>query len=507
MKIKNISSIVFALIISFIAIIFTSNISNKQNMPIEGYRVYLDGETIGLIRSKEELENYIDKQQQSLKEKYKVDKIYIPNGINIVKDITYDEKIDSVEKVYNEINEKSPFTIRGYEIIIDRTNSTSYGNDDNEVDENREKIINVNVLNKEIFSKAVEMVVLSFIDDDKYYAYIEGNQIKIETTGEEIENIYIEDEITIKETNIPTNEKIYMDVDSLTKYLIFGNNSSTGTYKVKAGDTINDIAEKNSMSTNELLIANTNIKNEDVLLYEGQILSIGTLDPIFSTVIEKHVIEDQVVKFKTDTKYDKSKKVGYYKVSQEGSNGVNRVTQKIKSINGEISQAYIVSSDEIVPTINKVIIRGGNSASRGDGKWEWPTKYPYIISSRFGWRWGKLHKGVDICGTGRGSPIYAARAGVVVKATYHSSLGYYVMIKHDNGYYTQYAHMQNTNGNDKAGGIGSFTKYIEVGQRVEAKQVIGEMGNSGNSFGVHLHFEIWNGVPYQAQCFNPLSFY
>ena len=211
--------------------------------------------------------------------------------------------------------------------------------------------------------------------------------------------------------------------------------------------------------------------------------------------------------FKTETKYDKSKRIGYYQVTQEGTNGVNRVTQKIKTINGEISQAYIVSSDEIVPTINKIIVRGGNSASRGDGQWEWPTKYPYIISSRFGWRWGKLHKGVDICGTGRGSPIYAARAGEVVKATYHSSLGYYVMIKHDNGYYTQYAHMQNTNGNDKAGGTGSFTKYIQVGQRVQAKQVIGEMGNSGNSFGVHLHFEIWNGVPYQAQCFNPLSFY
>ena len=176
-------------------------------------------------------------------------------------------------------------------------------------------------------------------------------------------------------------------------------------------------------------------------------------------------------------------------------------------MNGEISQAYIISSDEIVPTVNEIIVKGGKTATRGDGKWVWPTKYPYIISSNFGWRWGKLHKGVDICGTGRGSPIYAARDGVVVKATYNKSLGYYVTIKHDNGYYTQYAHMISTTGSDKAGGLGSHTKYVKVGQRVEAKQQIGEMGNSGNSFGVHLHFEIWNGVPYQAQCFNPLQFY
>ena len=506
MKVKNIVSILFASIISFAAIYFTTN-THDTNIPVEAYRVYLDGEKIGLIKSKEELENYIDRQQESLKQKYKVDKIYIPNEIDIVKDITYDEHIDSVSTIYNKISSISPFTIKGYEVTIDRTNSTSYGNDDNEVDENRELIVNVNVMNKEIFTKAVEMVILSFVDEDKYEAFVEDNQVKIETTGEEIENIYIEDKIIIKETNIPTNEPIYMDVDSLTKYLIFGENSSTDTYKVKAGDTISDIADKNSMSVNELLIANTNIQSENSLLYEGQILSIGTLDPIFSTVVEKHVVEDQTVKYTTETKYDKSKKKGYLKVEQEGINGVNRLTQKIKTINGEISQAYIISSDEIVPTVNEIIIKGGKTATRGDGKWVWPTKYPYIISSNFGWRWGKLHKGVDICGTGRGSPIYAARAGVVVKATYNKSLGYYVTIKHDNGYYTQYAHMISTTGSDKAGGLGSHTKYVKVGQRVEAKQQIGEMGNSGNSFGVHLHFEIWNGVPYQAQCFNPLQFY
>lgn len=506
MKIGSIFAIIFASIVSFVGVSYTNN-QTENNIPIEGYRVYLDGKTIGLIESKDELENYIDTQQQKLKEKYHVDKIYIPNEIDIVKEITYDEKIDSISSIYNKINQISPFTIRGYQITIDKTNSTEYGNDDNEVDENKEKIIKVNVINKEIFEKAVESVILSFVDEDKYKAFIEDEQLKIETTGEVIENIYIEDKITIKETNISTKENIYMDVDSLTKYLIFGNNSSTETYKVKVGDNISEIAHDNNMSVNELLIANTNIKGENSLLYEGQVLSIGTLEPVFSTVVEKHVVEDQTVKFKTTTKYDNTKLKGYSKVTQQGINGVNRVTQKIKTINGEVSQAYIVSSDEVVPVVNKIVVKGGKEAARGDGQWEWPTNYPYIISSHYGWRWGKLHKGVDICGTGRGSPIYAARAGVIVNMTYHSSLGYYVVIKHDNGYYTQYAHMQNTAGNDKAGGTGSYTKYIKIGQRVSAKTVIGEMGNSGNSFGVHLHFEIWNGKPYQSQCFNPLSFY
>jgi len=67
MKVKNIVSIIFAAIISFMAIYFTTS-KNDFNTPVEAYRVYLDGEKIGLIKSKQELENYIDTKQESLKQ-------------------------------------------------------------------------------------------------------------------------------------------------------------------------------------------------------------------------------------------------------------------------------------------------------------------------------------------------------------------------------------------------------------------------------------------------------
>ena len=171
-------------------------------------------------------------------------------------------------------------------------------------------------------------------------------------------------------------------------------------------------------------------------------------------------------------------------------------------------QAYIVSSEDLVPVVNEIIVRGGKQAKRGDGIWTWPTNFPYKISSRYGWRWGRLHSGVDIYGTGRGSPIYAARDGVVTNITSNSSSGYFVIIKHDNGYYTRYAHMQNVNGNDRLGGIGSATKYITIGQRVKAHDLIGEMGSSGGSTGVHLHFAIWYGFPYRGgTALNAMQFY
>ena len=140
-------------------------------------------------------------------------------------------------------------------------------------------------------------------------------------------------------------------------------------------------------------------------------------------------------------------------------------------------------------------------------EWFWPTKTSYSISSPYGYRSGRLHSGVDLYVGGRGVPIYAARDGIITEITSNSSSGFYVIIKHDNGYYTRYAHMQNTGGNDNLTGISSATKYIEVGQRVSAREQIGEVGSSGNSTGPHLHFEIWDGVPFQAESYDPMLFY
>ena len=109
-------------------------------------------------------------------------------------------------------------------------------------------------------------------------------------------------------------------------------------------------------------------------------------------------------------------------------------------------------------------------------EWLWPTDLPYSISSPYGWRSGKFHSGVDIYGLKRGSYIYAARDGEVVDITSNASSGYYVILKHDNGYYTRYAHMQNVNGNDRLNSVGAATKYIQIGQRVKAHDIIGEFG-------------------------------
>lgn len=129
------------------------------------------------------------------------------------------------------------------------------------------------------------------------------------------------------------------------------------------------------------------------------------------------------------------------------------------------------------------------------GQFKWPCPGYYYISSGYGYRWGRLHKGVDIAGSNiYGKPIIAAADGVVSLVDYNSGgYGYYVMVNHGNksgnNYVTLYAHMSK--------------QAAYVGQKVKAGDTIGYVGSTGRSTGPHLHFEIRvNGT---AQ--NPMNFF
>lgn len=104
--------------------------------------------------------------------------------------------------------------------------------------------------------------------------------------------------------------------------------------------------------------------------------------------------------------------------------------------------------------------------------WIWPTDG--IITDTYGTRNGE-HYGIDIA-AGLGTPIHSVDNGVVTKSYYSSSYGHVVFIKHDNHLETVYAHLKKRN--------------VQEGQAIGRGEVIGEMGSTGRSSGVHLHFEV-----------------
>jgi murein DD-endopeptidase MepM/ murein hydrolase activator NlpD len=98
-----------------------------------------------------------------------------------------------------------------------------------------------------------------------------------------------------------------------------------------------------------------------------------------------------------------------------------------------------------------------------------------VWTSGFGYRWGALHAGIDIANA-IGTPILAASDGVVISAGPYAGYGNMVKLRHADGTVTLYGHLSS---------IG-----VDVGQRVWAGDQIAKMGNTGNSTGPHLHFEV-----------------
>lgn len=473
--------IIFILILTSITVFF--GFSNKtNNQPNTYYQVYLDGELIGNINSQKKLEKYISATEEAIKEKYNVNEVFAPNGLEIKKIVSYTDNITPVEEIYNKIKNKKPFTIKGVQLTI-----TS--------DSGNQKIY---ALDEKIYKSSMENVIKTFLGTEQYEAYINKTQKQIDNVGTYINSIYIENQMTIKEHYIPVDEKIFTSSDDLTKYLLFGTTEQQKKYTVKLGDTIEQVAFDNKISVEEFLISNPQFKNLNALIYPGLEITIGILDPQIKVTVEKDIVEDLIDSYKTIEEIDGNLTFGVTKVKQEGKDGLLRVKQAVKETNG--LQVYVkqLSKEQLTPSISKVIVKGTKKIPGvADGEWVWPTESGWRVTSNYAYRihpikgTREFHGALDIAGPGQGSDIYAANNGVISARGYNNSLGNYIVINHNNGYYTQYLHLSKFAG-------------LKVGDTVEKGQIIGYMGMTGTATGPHLHYAVWyGGPPYVGSHVNP----
>lgn len=138
-------------------------------------------------------------------------------------------------------------------------------------------------------------------------------------------------------------------------------------------------------------------------------------------------------------------------------------TQYNKKLNGLIETYHLDDYDKEV--------QGASISATG---YKVPVEH-YTISSPFGNRGAEFHRGLDLAAA-QGEPIHASKAGIVLKAEFHSSWGNHVVIEHADGMTTLYAHQ---------------AEYVvKAGDKVEQGQVIGYVGSTGNSTGSHLHMEV-----------------
>lgn len=275
-----------------------------------------------------------------------------------------------------------------------------------------------------------------------------------------------------------------LTVDEAVKYLNKGTLEEK-KYVVQSGDVLGKIANEHGMPTAKLLELNPNI-TDDTIIKPGDEVNVTILEPFIEVEAHFESKKKETISYKKTTQNDDSLYKGDKKVTQKGSDGEKVVTELIRKRNGKIISKSIEEEKVLVEAKDEVTVVGTKVIpSRGVGSFKWPTVGGYV-SSHMGMRWGRMHRGIDIAQpTNR--TIMAADNGVVVSAGSHETYGNKIVIDHNNGYQTLYAHLSSID--------------VKVGQTVSQGTKIGVMGSTGRSTGVHLHFEVTKN----GSLVNPMS--
>ena len=301
------------------------------------------------------------------------------------------------------------------------------------------------------------------------------------------ESAKFQENIKIKQINTDLNN---LQSRKAAKNKLLHGGTIKAVHIVKKGDTFAELAKKNDMTEKALLEVNPEVNPKKLevgskltVIRPGAMVNLEVSQLV--TVNEK--IKHKVIEKKTEDMYE-----GDTEVKKEGKNGKRVVTSRVQTVNGkEIANTAIVEIVESKPVAEILLVgTAERPPSVGDGKFIWPLESgTYRISSEFGARWGRNHNGIDLA-CPQGTDVHAADGGIVTWAGYKGSFGYLVIIDHQNGYETYYAH--------------NSELLVSVGDEVYEGMHIAESGNTGRSTGPHSHFEVrTGGVPYNPRNYLP----
>ncbi len=215
------------------------------------------------------------------------------------------------------------------------------------------------------------------------------------------------------------------------------------------------------------VIAETTLVSELGALYDY-------LSPRLDVTATRSVTYSEDIPFETVTRENDQLAQTYRETVQQGRPGEAVVTAEITTVDGQEHGRTVVERTVLSDAVTEIVEVGTRNIGIGTGEFQTPLT-SYTFTSAFKWRWGRLHGGVDLAAP-EGTPVYAADNGKVIFAGEGGGYGWYVILDHCNGFKTLYAH--------------NTALLVSVGDVVDKGARIALSGNTGNSTGPHLHFEV-----------------
>ena len=410
---------------------------------VTNYEYAYNGRTLGIVRDQQDVLEILELVSEELTQEYGSNISIDPESdITFTPVISYGKEIDDADTVLRRFTYMGDIQAEACAIYADG-----------------ERIAIVE--SEKIANDILDQVLGYYLDDD--------DDVEYEYVG------FAED---IKIVPYSTSLSNVTSKSSAYKKIKNGGQQAV-TYTVESGDTLSGICDKLDVTLKELKSMNPDL-DENEAIHIGDEFIVTEEVPLLT--VETVEVSTYAQKIKYETEYVESN--SYYEgdqvVTRAGKNGKARVTARLTKHNGKVVDRDILKEEVITEPTSKIIAKGTKvkPATAGTGTFIRPVNVG--VYSGYGWRWGRMHYGIDLsCSVG--TPIYAADGGVVTMSGWNGAYGYCIKINHENGYETLYAHCS--------------ALYVSVGQRVFQGQHIAAVGNTGRSTGPHCHFEIkHNGV-------------
>ncbi|GAA0493952.1 M23 family metallopeptidase [Salinibacillus aidingensis] len=450
------------------------------------YHVYMDGEHVGTVGSKKVIESFLDEKVTAEEEKRGDVQLAVSQDIEYIPEVTFQPVFDN-QRVMNQLKDEISYSLAAVQLKVGGELVGYFK------DEKVAKKVLAKYMEKYLPEKVVKQTIQDIVnesentektsesDEDEKKA---SDDKKIKTEDSTILDVSFSKKVSLSDEKVDPNE--ILSVEQGIKLLEKGTLGQK-LHEVKQGEALSTIASKHDLSVSELLSLNPDLE-ENSIIQIGDKVNVTGYEPFLNVETTEEKTVKETIDYETEYKQTDDLFKGQTRVQQQGQEGTKKIHYRLKKKNGQVVDREVMDSEVIKEPVKKIVLEGTKVIpSRGTGDFRWPAAGGYV-SSGMGQRWGSFHKGMDIARPSNRS-IYAADNGVVVSAGYDGGYGNRIVINHKNGYRTTYSHLSSIR--------------VNVGQTVQKGQVIGIMGSTGNSTGVHLHFEVYKNGALK----NPANFF
>ena len=435
---KRSKEIIVTLSVLLMVAVGTAGVFNYMT----AYSYAYNGNDLGYVKSKDDVLRITGMVQTALSEERQMNVVIDPTDditFNRVFTLNKDIVIDSQEEILKRLTYMGDVNVKSYGIYINGKKAGA------------------------VSTKKTAAAVL----EDMKNKYASGKE------GAEIKKAEIVEDIKISACKTPMKD-VMSEAEMVEK--LSTDSVKEVVYTIERGDTLESIAENHGVTPEEIEADNVNVDVNTLPVVSTIILH--EVAPIMTVRITEVRTYEKKTDYETIKKKDKELYEGYTEVDQKGEKGVSEVTDRTLSINGEIVETENLETDVKKEPVEKIVRIGTKERppTVGSGTYIWPANPgTYVVTSEFKWRWGRQHQGIDM-GCSTGNDVLASDGGTVVHAGWMGGYGNLVIIDHQNGIKTYYAH--------------NSSLCVSVGDKVFQGQHIAEAGNTGNSFGSHIHFGV-----------------